>query len=189
MAELDLTNLKILVVDDYTPMRRIFWNVLRELGVYNVVEAENGAEALRMMKGEIGDPAVKPDILITDQMMKPIDGLQLTRMIRQNRDSPNPFLPVIMVTALTEIEHVIKARDAGVNEFLAKPVSARLLYCRLKSVIENPRPFVRTSGFFGPDRRRRQINHQGADRRLRPHSYTVVGDQRAGARLEQAACA
>lgn len=189
MADFNLSNLKILVVDDYTPMRRILWNVFRELGVFNIAEAENGAEAIMMMKGHAGEPAFEPDILITDHIMKPIDGLKLTRMIRTDPDSANPFLPVIMVTARTDIEHVVKARDAGVTEFLAKPVSARLLYCRLRSVIESPRPFVKAPSFFGPDRRRRQLQHGGPERRLRPHTYDVIGDQRGGERVATAACA
>lgn len=188
MADFNLSALKILVVDDYTPMRRILWNVFRELGVFSIAEAENGADALQMMKGFGGEPPYVPDILITDHIMAPVDGLKLTRMIRRDADSPNPFLPVIMVTARTEIDHVVKARDAGVTEFLAKPVSARLVYCRLRTVIESPRPFVRAPGFFGPDRRRRQLRHGGEDRRRRPHTYAVLGDQRQDERLE-AACA
>lgn len=188
MAEFNLSNLKFLVVDDYTPMRRILWNVLRELGVYHVGEAEDGSAAMRMMKGEKGQPVFVPDILITDHIMTPVDGLKLTRMIRLDADSPNPFLPVIMVTARTDIRHVVEARDAGVTEFLAKPVSARLVYCRVRTVIESPRPFVRAPSFFGPDRRRRQLRFDGLDRRTRPHTYATVGEQRQDGRLE-AACA
>lgn len=188
MAEFNLSNLKFLVADDYTPMRRILWNVLRELGVYNIAEAEDGREAMALMKGEHGQPVFAPDILITDHIMAPVDGLRLTRMIRLDADSPNPFLPVIMVTARTDLRHVVEARDAGVTEFLAKPVSARLLYCRVRSVIDNVRPFVRAPGFFGPDRRRRQLHYVGHDRRRRPHAYALLGEQRDNQRFD-AECA
>jgi two-component system chemotaxis response regulator CheY len=75
-------------------------------------------------------------------------------------------VPVIVVTANTEIDHVFVARDTGMSEYLAKPVSAKLIYPRICSTIESTRPFVRAGGFFGPDRRRRRATFQGTDRRV-----------------------
>jgi DNA-binding response OmpR family regulator len=86
-------------------------------------------------------------------------------MLRANPQSPNPFVPVIILTGPTTQEHVRQARDAGANEFIAKPVSVKTMMSRLASVIEHPRPFVRTSQYFGPCRRRRQDEHQGPERR------------------------
>ncbi len=80
--------------------------------------------------------------------------------------SPNPFVPVIMLTGHTHIDHVRQARDAGVNEFLAKPVSVKAIMTRLISVIEHPRPYVRTKAYFGPCRRRRGADeYRGPERR------------------------
>jgi DNA-binding response OmpR family regulator len=62
-----------------------------------------------------------------------------------------------MLSGHTELQRICEARDAGVNEFLAKPISARALYSRMMSLIANPRPFVRTATYFGPDRRRRDV--------------------------------
>lgn len=70
-----------------------------------------------------------------------------------------------MLTGHTEMHRVIEARDAGVHEFLAKPISAKGLYSRVKSIIERPRPFIRAGLYFGPDRRRRQIDWKGSERR------------------------
>ncbi len=70
-----------------------------------------------------------------------------------------------MVTAYTEHNHVIRARDSGINEYLAKPLSARLIYSRICSLVEDQRPFIHCQDFFGPDRRRRRIEHGGPDRR------------------------
>lgn len=80
--------------------------------------------------------------------------------------STHPFVPVIMVTGHSEKSRVYEALNAGVNEFLVKPVSAKGLYSRLISVIERPRPFVRSKTFFGPDRRRRaDPTYRDAERR------------------------
>jgi DNA-binding response OmpR family regulator len=71
-----------------------------------------------------------------------------------------------MITGHTSPERVHAARDAGVNEFLAKPVSSKSIMARVISVIENPRPFVRTKAYFGPCRRRRRVDYHGPERRV-----------------------
>ena len=107
-----------------------------------------------------------PDIVITDWAMPIFDGLELTRMIRQPGANANPFVPIIMLTGHSEKKHVMAARDAGITEFLAKPLSAKALYERILNVVMNPRPFVRTKTYFGPDRRRGVVsNYTGPERR------------------------
>ncbi len=87
-------------------------------------------------------------------------------MIRNRDDSPNCYVPIIMLTGHAEKTTVELARDAGVHEFLAKPVSATKLFEKIKNIIENPRVFIRTSDYFGPDRRRNQDpDFQGPERR------------------------
>ena len=90
-------------------------------------------------------------------MMEPVDGLQFVRMVRNERRSPAPYVPIIMVTGFTDKQRVEEARDAGVSEFLAKPVTIEALNARIETIINRPRPFIRTGEFFGPDRRRREI--------------------------------
>jgi DNA-binding response OmpR family regulator len=85
--------------------------------------------------------------------------------VRTAKDSPNPFVPIIMLTGHTEAYRVMRARDVGVTEFLAKPVSAQTLYRRLVSIVENPRQFVRAAGFSGPERRRRKGEARIGDER------------------------
>ena len=85
--------------------------------------------------------------------MPVFDGIELTRMIRQPDTSPNPFVPIIMITGYAERNRVFEARDAGVSEMLVKPISAKGLYARIAKVVLNPRPFIRTDHYFGPDRR------------------------------------
>ncbi|MBU6298344.1 MAG: response regulator, partial [Alphaproteobacteria bacterium] len=77
-----------------------------------------------------------------------------TREVRTSAQSPNPYVPIIMVTGHTERHRVETARDAGVTEFLAKPITAQNLFLRIAEIVERPRSFVRCNGYFGPDRRR-----------------------------------
>src|SRR6516225_2317037 len=88
------------------------------------------------------------------------------QMIRQPGANANPYVPIIMLTGHSEKKRVIAARDAGVTEFLAKPISAKALYQRILNVVANPRPFIKTRTYFGPDRRRNvNPNYSGPDRR------------------------
>ena len=166
MENFDLTNLKIMIVDDYAPMRRLLFSILRELGINNLSQANNGKHALEELN------KAEPDLIITDALMEPMDGLEFTRQIRQGHGDVDPFLPIIMVSGQTELSFIFTARDAGVTEFLAKPISAKSVYARLCGIISKPRPFVRISGFFGPDRRRQAGAHGGDERRSDEHKYS-----------------
>lgn len=141
--------LKILLVDDNHHMRVLLSEILRALGVKDIFEANDGAEGLQMMRNH----AI--DIVMTDLSMQPLDGIDFVRLLRNSPDSPNQLCPVIMITGHSTFARVNEARDAGVNEFLAKPLTARGVVERIHQVVENARPFVRTADYFGPDRRRR----------------------------------
>jgi DNA-binding response OmpR family regulator len=78
-----------------------------------------------------------------------------------------------MVTGYSDMRRILEARDAGVSEYLVKPISAKLLYLRICAVIEYPRPFISTDSFFGPDRRRRPVEHGGEERRGSKHEYDL----------------
>ena len=159
MAEKYLENVRFLVVDDNAFMRKTVRRVLLTMGGREVKEAANGAEALKILDG------YHPDILIVDWEMEPINGIELVERIRGNQESPLAFLPIIMLTGHSEADRVTVARDAGINEFVVKPFSAHALFTRIQAVIERPRPFVKVENYFGPDRRRKHIPIQGADRR------------------------
>ncbi|MDP7667877.1 MAG: response regulator [Rhodospirillales bacterium] len=159
MAEYDLSNLSILIVDDSAPMRSILRSVMREFSVSRTLEAANGRQALDILEKS------GADLVIADYQMAPVDGLELTKAIRMGSGRIDPYIPVIVVSAYTETHYIFAARDAGVNEFLAKPISANHVYFRIRSVIEHPRPFVQAKEFFGPDRRRRDVIIEGPNRR------------------------
>ena len=141
--------LKILLVDDNHYMRILLAEILRAVGVVRIYEANDGAEGLQMMR----DHAV--DVVMTDLSMQPLDGIDFVRLLRNSPDSPNQMAPVIMITGHSTFARVNEARDAGVSEFLAKPLTARGVVERLHQAVEHPRSFVRTDDYFGPDRRRR----------------------------------
>src|SRR5450432_3857545 len=87
-------------------------------------------------------------------------------MIRQPGANANPFVPIIMLTGRTQRKNIVKARDAGITEFLAKPFSAKSLYERILNIVVNPRPFIKAKQYFGPDRRRSKgTNYTGPERR------------------------
>ena len=152
--------LKILLVDDNHYMRVLLAEILRAVGVNHIYEANDGAEGLQMMR----DHAV--DVVMTDLSMQPLDGIDFVRLLRNSPDSPNQMAPVIMITGHSTFARVNEARDAGVSEFLAKPLTARGVIERLHQAVEHPRPFVRTEDDFGPDRRRRNdANFKGPFRR------------------------
>lgn len=148
-----LNDIHVLVVDDNKQMRFLVRYLLRAGGISKVTEAETGARAFEIMS------ASPVDLIIVDWKMSPLDGLAFTGMVRRHAKSPNPYIPILMLTAHTEISRVAAARDAGVSGFVRKPISARLLFDRMSNVLTDRRMFVRADGFFGPDRRFGQDPH------------------------------
>jgi DNA-binding NarL/FixJ family response regulator len=142
-----LKGLDVVVADDSEQMRAYHRSVLELLEASRIREVEEGAEAFREICADT------PDLLITDYGMAPEDGVELTRKVRNKDVSPNPYLPVIMVTAYTDKARISLARDAGVSGLLHKPVSPQELSHTIADVIGDPRPFIRTRDYFGPDRR------------------------------------
>lgn len=145
--------IRILLVDDNHHMRVLLTEILRAIGVKHVHEAADGAEALQIMRTH------QVDIVMTDLAMQPLDGIDFVRLLRNSPDSPNQMCPVIMITGHSTSRRVGEARDAGVNEFLAKPVTARGVIERIGEIVEHPRPFVRAGDYFGPERRRKSEAH------------------------------
>lgn len=148
-----------MIVDDQEFITTLLRQMVKVLGCIDIHVFSNGEEAWNYFKE---NPV---DIVIADWQMLPMSGLKLTQLIRKSPDSPNPFVPIIMVTAYREREHVFKARDTGVTEYVVKPVSPKGLFSRIEAVIERPRRFVRVGEFFGPDRRRHSKEFDGEDRR------------------------
>jgi len=154
-----LDKISIIAVDDNDFTRRISVRILQCFGAKDVREALDGEDAKQQILAE------KPDIVLTDWIMPPHNGIDLARWIRTGDSSPDRLLPIIMMSSYSDLERVAEARDAGVNEFLVKPMSPKDLMRRVQVVVEKPRSYVRTDGYFGPERRRREMPFVGEDRR------------------------
>jgi len=154
-----LDQIRFLLVDDNAFSRQLTRRIIAQFGAREIHEASDGESAKEAVK------SFKPDIIIVDWVMSPVNGMEFVQWLRESDDSPVPFTPVIMVTAYSHLHNIMQARDAGINEFLAKPISANSLFKRIQSVIEKPRQFVRAEEYFGPDRRRRALPHRNEERR------------------------
>ncbi len=119
-------NMKILVVDDFSTMRRIVRNLLKELGFSNILEAEDGVDALRKLRAETFD------FVVSDWNMPNMTGIDLLREIR--KDAALKHLPVLMVTAEAKKENIIEAAQAGASGYVVKPFTAITLDEKLKKI-------------------------------------------------------
>ena len=121
-------DMKILVVDDFSTMRRIIKNLLRDLGFTNVSEADDGSSALPMLQNG------RFELLITDWNMPGMQGLDLLKAIRA--DDKLKHLPVLMVTAESKRDQIVAAAQAGVNGYIVKPFTAQTLKEKLDKIFE-----------------------------------------------------
>jgi two-component system chemotaxis response regulator CheY len=155
-----MDRIKVLIVEDKHPMRALLRALLQAMGVLEIHEASHGLAALAVLK------ETRCDLILSDLSMEPMDGLEFTRRVRGLEPHLNPTVPIIMISGHTERPRVEAARDAGVSEFLVKPVTMQNLTARITQVLERPRSFVHTPTYFGPDRRRKsRDDYKGARRR------------------------
>jgi CheY-like chemotaxis protein len=158
---MDLKALRILVVDDNRHAAEIVKSILASLGCQDIRQAISPHEAFDMLQRDA------MDMIVVDQNLgKGDEGIQLVMRIRNDPASPNPYLPILMLTGYTEHRRVTAARDAGVSEFLSKPFTVAGLLRRIDAMVQGARPFVRSADYFGPDRRRRaDPQYTGPERR------------------------
>ena len=165
MEAFDLSRLGIFLVEDNSYIRVTLENVLRQFQFGRINSVNDGQKAVEFMK-KLGSGNVStPDIIISDLVMAPINGLLFLRWVRTSKDSINRMIPFIMLSGAADETYVNSARDLGVTEFLAKPFSGASIYKHIVKVIENPRQFITTTEYFGPDRRRKKQDPPGDERR------------------------
>jgi CheY-like chemotaxis protein len=156
-----LENLTLLLVEDNAFMLSLFDRVLRQLGFERIHRAHDGEEAIRFLReirkrpDRAGTSGV--DMIVSDLVMSPINGLLLLQWVRTSKDSPNRFMPFVMLSGAADKEYVEASRHLGASEFLAKPFSITTVYEHLRELIERPRPFILNTDYFGPDRRRQAM--------------------------------
>lgn len=153
--------LQVLVIDANTFSRGLIGEILRSLNVTNISSARSEEMAANFLLERPTDV-----ILLSWEEGDSLDGLNFVRRLRKHEDDRLRRLPVILITAGLTRQMVINGRDAGVDEFLAKPISPMAMRQRLEMVIETPRPFVDCSVYLGPCRRRKNpADYYGAKRR------------------------
>ena len=143
-----LSDIKILIVENDKKLAFLERDILTSFGFREIVVVYSGKEAIDLMYD------TRFDILILDWEMSPMKGIDFIKFIRFDEESPDTFVPIIMVTGRAEREDVEIARDAGATEFIAKPFTVEDLRKRIISIIERPRKFVLAEEFHGHDRRR-----------------------------------
>jgi CheY-like chemotaxis protein len=143
----NLRDLVILVADPNAYARRITNGMLRGFGANKVLEVEQALSLFQVLTSQ------KIDILLCDTRLPPHGGLMLTRTIRRNTNNENRTIPILLMSSDTGETTIKNARDAGANMVVAKPMSPSSLYDRLSWIAFNPRPFIDTATYFGPDRR------------------------------------
>ena len=160
MRYYDLTKLSILVLEKHLLIRKLLTEVFNEFGVATVFSTPVLEIAFDIFMTNT------VDVVICD-WTQDLDGMAFLKRLRQDQESHNPFIPVIVCTANIEMGHVSTARDLGMTNYLRKPVSAKMIYLGICAVIEDHRPFIRTGSFFGPQRRHRRIDpYTGVERRI-----------------------
>jgi len=168
----DLSKLSFLVVEKHPAMRAIIREVLHQFEVAYIAEASSPEQGFEFFCQE------QPDITFID-WAPGFNGIELLHKIRRDELSPNPTAPVVIVTGNTETRQVVEARDAGMTEFLATPVSADTIYKHIVSIIDGDRKFVRADKYTGPDRRRHQDKYGGEKRRKEDENSATNSDQEA----------
>lgn len=162
MADYKMENLRVIVVDADPAKRRLemIRAVLHLLNVSMVREAGDTVRLFQRLKEFPADMAIAA--------LPPGEGAMLAAAVRRDPESPNPLLPIILVSDPMPPDALARVRDAGVNEVLVHPITVKALVSRIDSVMGKPRAFVQAEGFVGPDRRRRGgEGYDGPDRRRR----------------------
>jgi len=158
VKQYDLSSLVVLVAEQNSFLRLTIKSILRTLKVGQIIDAGPIKDAWQAFQ------SYSPDVVIID-WSPTYDGLQLLWRLRHDADSRNVFVPVIITTSMTEYTNVIVARDSGTTDFLAKPYSPRTIYQHLCKIIEMKKSFIKSSDFFGPDRRARKVEPEVKRRR------------------------
>ena len=167
----NLRDLVILVADPNAYARRITNGILRGFGANKVLEVEQTLSLFQVLTSQ------KIDILLCDTRLPPHGGLMLTRTIRRNSNNENRTIPILLMSSDTGESTIKNARDAGANIVVAKPMSPKSLYDRLAWIAFNPRPFIDTATYFGPDRRFKIEGYPGGVGRRKGDKQVEVAEE------------
>jgi two-component system chemotaxis response regulator CheY len=170
-STVNLRNLTIVVADQNSYWRRAIYGILRSFGANKVLEVEHSIDLIRILSSQ------KIDILLCDTQIHPHNWLKLTHMIRRNANNENRTVPILLMSNDTSERIVKNARDAGANMVIAKLMSPNILYDRLCWIAFNPRPFIDTASYFGPDRRFKIEGYPGGVGRRKGDKIIKVAEE------------
>lgn len=183
MAEQRLKNCSVLVVDDSAPSRTLVATSLHGIGIGTVNTVPHGAAAIQYLErsalSSMNGPTPPVDLVISEWDMQPVGGMMLMQWLRRSLDTPDRFMRTVIMSGSLDMEKVEQARNAGVNAVFTKPFTINSLKKHLLSVVEGNPPFFKTPDFFGPDRRRRNMDAVLSERRViaQPHRERLGAGQ------------
>ena len=168
---MNLRDLVILIADQSSYMSMLIHSMLRGFGSNKVLEVRDSVGVFQALTGQ------RVDILICDTRLPPHGGLPLTQTIRGKTDNEHRTIPILIMASDSRESTIRRARDAGANMVIAKPISPANLYDRLSWVAFYPRKFVDTKSYFGPDRRFKIEGYPGGTGRRRGDNIVEVAEE------------
>jgi len=159
MSEPKLTNLRVILLDP-DPSKHHLEMIRSVLMLLDIVRIREASDTMRLFERL---KRFEADVLIA--AVSPLEAITLAQAVRRHPQSPNPALPIVIVSTPMTPQQVSSLRDAGVTEMLVHPITVKALATRMESAALHPRPFVRSDRFVGPDRRRRSTSPPGPERR------------------------
>ncbi len=176
---INFRDLVIMVADPNSYFCMVIHGMLRGFGANKVVEIRDGLGVLQILNNQ------KVDVVLCDARLPPYGGLKLAHAIRHNRNNENRTVPILVLTSDTRSSTIKTARDVGANMVLSKPTSPASLYDRLAWIAFNPRKFVDTATYFGPDRRFKIEGYPGGVGRRKGDKAAVEIGEAEGPALSQ----
>jgi DNA-binding response OmpR family regulator len=165
----NISDLSFLVIDDDQHMLSIVRLLLQAFGADAVHECAEASRAVETFR------AIRPDIIVVSQSIGPMSGIEFAKAARRSKESPDRYVPIILITSNSKRKNLYEARDAGITEILLKPMSGEDLLARIESIIRNPRPFIDAAGYVGPCRRQMQMpSFRGPERRKKSANLVVA---------------
>jgi CheY-like chemotaxis protein len=168
---LNLKDLVIVVADPSSHMTMLVNSMLRGFGANKVLEIRNAVDVIQTLTSQ------RIDILLCDSRLPPRGGLALTLALRRKVDNENRTVPILLMSSDSRASTIQRARDAGANMVIAKPMSPMSLFDRLAWIAFNPRPFVDAPSYFGPDRRFKIEGYPGGVGRRKGDGVIEVAEE------------
>ena len=170
-AKVNLRDLTILVADPSSYISMLIHSMLRGFGANKVLDVRSSVGVLQTLTEQ------RLDLMICDMRLPPHGGLPLTRAIRNKKDNENRTIPILMMSSDSRETTIKQTRDAGANMVITKPISPASLYDRLAWIAFNPRKFIDTATYFGPDRRFKIEGYPGGVGRRKGDNDTAVAEE------------